>query len=457
MKLSFQAAGWCLIAVAALAACEGDDATPVEPAEPVDTITHRADIQPVKRVEDALKGVVIPPFRDCRAPLEGDTTSSPGGQVCTNVSIAGATEPGKSFARYASCDVVRTQRPYGPAKPASVPDPNDPRQNDAAFMAELAWAKSQIAATGCVCCHDSTIAPKGASQWDISAGPIWLDTISNAGLALFAGLADSSVLGAYPAADNHGFDRTTVGIPSTDPARMRAFVMAELERRGFSEEAAREVPPFGGPIYNNSVRPPSKCNDEGVDAQGQVFFRGKARYVYVMAAGSRNPGVPPNLDRPDGTLWRLDVLPSASALDSGLLYGTTPPGSYQDTPAQGPAPALVKGQTYQITALLDVGLPTTNCLFVYGEPLSSDDETNPPPKDKEKDPPAAASDAFGGACADSSACSGAASYCALQPGQTEGYCTATGCKEDASVCPSGWSCFDLAVFQPGGPSICMKP
>lgn len=450
MKIHLCLAG--LLGLAALVSCSDDPSTGGS-GPPADGITHRSDIVPITRVEDAKPGVFIPPFLDCRAPLAGETTASPGGKVCTHVSIAGATEADKGFARYAACDVVRTQRPYYPAAPAKVPATSDPRLGDKDFMGELAWARSQIAATGCACCHDSQITPRGASQWDISAGPIWLDTLSDAGLALFAGLADSSVLGAYPAADNHGFDRAATGVPTTDTARMRRFIQAELTRRGIDEAKARSVPPFGGPIYENSVRPAVACSaGEGVDPQGRVVFRGgAARYVYVLEAGSKNPGVPPNLDRPQGTVWRLDVLPSADALPSGLAYGTTPAGSYQDTPAQGAAPALVKGRTYQLTALRDVGLPITSCLFVFGEPLSTAPPTTPAPD------AGAPSGAFGTTCSDDTACSGAATYCALQPGGSSGYCTATGCKDNPSVCPSGWGCMDLSRFRPGAPSICTKP
>ncbi|MBK6461196.1 MAG: hypothetical protein IPF92_09335 [Myxococcales bacterium] len=434
------------LSLAALASCSeaASDGGP----EPV---THRSDITPVTRVEDALPGVFIPPFLDCRPPLAGES-AGPDGKVCTAVSIAGATQPEKSFSQYASCDVVRTQRPYYPREPAKVPSASDPRLKDAAFMGELAWAKSQIAATGCACCHDSRITPRGPAQWDIAAEPLWLDTLSDTGLALFAGLADSSVLGAYPAAANHGFDRSATGIPTTDTPRMKRFVDAELARRRIPEAQARAVPPFGGPIYENSVRPATACGPgEGVEPQGRVLFKGgTARYVYVLEAGSKNPGVPPNLDRPQGTVWRLDVLPSAEALESGLRYGTTPAGSYQDTPSEGFAPSLVKGKTYQLTALRDVGLPTTSCLFVFGEPLGT---AAPAPSPSG----GAASGSFGATCTDSTGCSGAASYCALMPGRSSGYCTATGCKANPSVCPEKWGCLDLSSFQPGAPPICTKP
>lgn len=459
MKLSSRVATHVVIgagaiaAAAALAACS--DAKPADPAAQ-STITYRTGITPVTRKEDAQPGVFIPPFVDCRPPAAGEATTAPGGKVCTPVSIAGATEPNKSFASYASCDIVRTQRPYYPRPPAKVPAASDPRLGDASFMAELAWAKSQIAATGCACCHDSKVVAGGSSQWDISASPIWLDTLSDKGLALFGGYADSSVLGAYPSSDNHGFDRTATGIPTTDTARMRAFVDAELKRRGISEPAARAVAPFGGPIYDNFVRPAKACEaGEGVDPQGRVVFDGKARYLYVLEAGSKNPGVPPNLDHPEGLVWRLDVLASANPVESGLAYATTPAGSFQDVPAQSVAPALVRGRTYQLTALRDVGIPSTNCLFVYGEPLTPRPPTPPAP------PPApeggTVDSSFGALCKDSAGCTGKANYCALQPGSPDGYCTVTGCKEAPSVCPAAWSCFDLSVFQPGAPAFCRKP
>ncbi|MCK6544613.1 hypothetical protein L6R52_01990 [Myxococcota bacterium] len=361
-----------LVLIAALlGACGGADDPSTDRA--ADGITHRDEITPVTDASKALPGVLVPPFVDCRDPLPGDSTTNPSGQVCTNVSVAGATEPGKSFAAYASCDVVRTQRPVWPAPPASVPAEDDPRLDDAALVAELAWAKEQVAATGCQCCHDSGIGKGPASQWDLSAGPLWLDSLSDTGLALFTGLADSSVLGAYPADQNHGFDRAATGIPTTDTARMKALLLAELTRRGLTEDDARAVPPFGGPIYQNAIREPEACGPgQGVTTDGRVLFSfGQARYVYVLEAGSANPGVPPNRDRPAGLVWRLDVLPSAEPLESGLLYGKTPPGSYQDTPALGAAPPLVEGRTYHLSVLLDVGFPVTNCLFVYGQPISS--------------------------------------------------------------------------------------
>lgn len=67
---------------------------------------------------------------------------------------------------------------------------------------------------------------------------------------------------------------------------------------------------------------------------------------------------------------------------------------------------------------------------------------------------------FGAACTDGethSECACPAHYCAIQPGEEEGFCTTTGCVEDPGVCPDGWECFDLSMFDPNLPSFCMRP
>ena len=217
---------------------------------------------------------------------------------------------------------------------------------------------------------------------------------------------------------------------------MQAFLRAEMERRGLTEEEARAVPPFGGPIYANRIAVPKPCEaGQGIDHDGTVhWIGGPARYVYVLEEGSDNPGVPPNLDMPEGTLWRLDALASASAISSGLRYGTTPDVSFQALPETELAPELEDGATYHLVALLDVGLPLTSCLFTFGEPLSSGN-----PSDAGFADPSVCDDegnTFGTACTEDSECScSAAGYCALMPGQSEGFCTATGCAEDMMCVP----------------------
>lgn len=438
------ALGWLSLL---LAACGGTDAV-VQPE--TEQLTLRSDVEPVRRAEDAMSGVFIPPYTECR---DG---------VCTQVAISGCTEPGRYFPDYGSCDIVRTQRPVWPAPPAREPTSDDPRLSDPEFMKELAWVKEQIEASGCTCCHDNRAPGAVVGQWDIGREGIWLDTLSDPGLALFLGLADSSSLGAYPSQENFGFDRTLTGIPTTDTPRMKAFLKRELDRRGMTEEQARAVPPFGGPIYANRVADPEDCREGGfgIDPDSRVQFGATpARYVYVLADGSGNPGVPPNLDLPDGTIWRLDVQPSAAAVASGLRYGTTPPGSFQAFPERDRAPELERGKRYQLYALRDVGVPVANCYFTFGEPVEP--AAAPAPAAGAAAPPPAAGscemDGFGAPCSADADCTCRAGYCAKMPGEAQGTCTVSGCKEEPSVCPSGYSCLDLSLFAPSLPSICNQP
>jgi hypothetical protein len=66
---------------------------------------------------------------------------------------------------------------------------------------------------------------------------------------------------------------------------------------------------------------------------------------------------------------------------------------------------------------------------------------------------------FGAACTDGmnhTDCACPAPICAIQPGMTTGFCTQIDCDADASVCPSGWSCFDLSVIDPSYPATCVE-
>ncbi|HEX5659152.1 MAG TPA: hypothetical protein VFX59_18290, partial [Polyangiales bacterium] len=171
------------------------------------------------------------------------------------------------------------------------------------------------------------------------------------------------------------------------------------------------------------------------------------------------PGVPPNLDLPEGTLFRLDVLASQPAVASGLAYGSTPAGSFQYAPPSARAGELVQGTRYHLYVLKDVGVPLANCLFTFGEAIAEPPVVVAPP-DAGTAPVAdgggcaLTDEGWGAACKTDAECPCAANYCALMPGQTAGYCTKTGCKTDPSVCPSGWSCFDLSLFAADLPAIC---
>lgn len=311
------------------------------------------------------------PFEQlCRDPVEGEPAGDgPDGQVCTWQAISGATEEGRHFEDYADCSVVVQQRPYWPAATDTDTSPTDPRLYDPQWVEEYAWVTEQVQATACVCCHSSALAPDGAaSGWHLEDGPIWLDGLDDDGLAVLAGWVDSTVFGAFPAEQNNGFSRDRTGMPSTDPDRMQAFLAGELARRGRSQDSFAETLPFGGPLYEQLIHQPQACGEgQGVDADGTVRWTGgPARYLYVLEEGADNPGVPPNLDLPEGTLWRLDVAPTADPVPSGVAYGTEPDGASQSWPVDGDAPALVAGQTYYLVALLDIYQPATRCLFTAG-------------------------------------------------------------------------------------------
>ena len=80
---------------------------------------------------------------------------------------------------------------------------------------------------------------------------------------------------------------------------------------------------------------------------------------------AQNPTVPPNLDLPQGTLWRIDVPSDGTPVASGnVRYGQTPAGLTQRQPAAGaPPPALTSGQRYYLYVAADVIQPITRCLF----------------------------------------------------------------------------------------------
>jgi hypothetical protein len=314
--------------------------------------------------------VYQPPTLSCVDPLPGEPAGATNGKVCTRSMISGCTEAGRHFNDYSSCSPVLTQRPYWPAPPSDFVTPaGDPHLTDPQYLGELDWVKEQVEACGCVCCHSEKVAPKGSSNWYIEAGPIWTDTFYPTGLAMAAGWIDSTSFGAYPPEMNNGFSRDKSGIPSTDPDRMIAFFEGELARRGYKKEDFANETPFGGPLYQQSLYQPGPCaGGEGVTTDGKVVWSGGgARYVYVLASGSKNPGAPPNLDLPEGTLWRLDVSPQAEPISSGIKYGETLPNTSQGFPAQGSPAALVPGTEYYLYVDADIAIPITRCLFTYGK------------------------------------------------------------------------------------------
>ena len=317
-------------------------------------------------------GVFVQPTLVCSDPVAGEEPGQgPDGQVCTWQAIAGCTEEGRRFGDYASCDVVRSQRPYYPAPPAEGWDVDDERLADPVYTAELEWVTKQMEASACVCCHATSDSPAaGPSNWYIDAPGNWVNTMAPSGMALAANWISSVAFGAFPPNENNGFNREEAGFPSTNPARMRAFFEAELQRLGYTKGDFEDAPAFGGPLQDQLDFKPSDCGSGDaprVDSDGTVHWEGgSARYIYVLKDNSANPTVPPNLDLPEGTLWRLDVAESTQPLNTGeLRYGSTPEGASQRFPENGKPEALKKGERYYLYVTRDVGVPITRCLFTF--------------------------------------------------------------------------------------------
>jgi hypothetical protein len=315
-------------------------------------------------ITDPPTGTVFqPPELICKDPVAGEPAgTSAGGQVCTWGMISGCTEPGRKFVDYASCTDVYTQRPYYPVPPAPDADAPDPRLDDPSYVAEVDWVRSQVEACACVCCHQDSITPQGAGLWDIEGKANWINTFTPYGLAFAGGFIPSWPLGAYPKEENNGFDRSVTGLPTTDVARMQAFFAAELDHRGLSPSDYADDDPTPAIFYEQHTYTPGPCEaGEGVSADGKVTWTdGGARYLFVLEQGSDNPGVPPNLDLPQGTVWKVAVRPDAAPVKSGEVTF----GADQVLPADGAAPALSPGKTYHLYVLADVGIPITRCTFV---------------------------------------------------------------------------------------------
>ncbi|MCC6809119.1 MAG: hypothetical protein IT381_16950 [Deltaproteobacteria bacterium] len=322
--------------------------------------------------DSSLGGPVFEqPVRVCKDPKAGEPPgTSANGQVCTWEMISGVTELGRDFRDYADCDRVRTQRPYYAAPTENDAAREDPRLQEAAYAADLAWLKQQVHAAACVCCHSST-APEGPSNWFVESPNNFLNSFYGSGLAMGAGWIDSVGFGTYPAVENNGFSRPTLAtktdsiFPTTDPARMKAIFERELLHRGLTRADFADQPYAGGPLDEQRFYAPSACeNGEGIGADGALNWSGgKARYVFVLEAGATSPTVPPNLDLPEGTLWRIDVPSAGKPVAPGVIYGAVPEGLTQRFPSNAAPAPLVSGRTYYLYVLADIVVPITRCLF----------------------------------------------------------------------------------------------
>ncbi len=296
-------------------------------------------------------------------------------EVCANVSISGSTEEGYRFADFGVCKDIRTQRPYNPfVRVMQRSDFGDPEQRlaDPEFAKELNWVTEQIRSSGCVCCHDSSVS-RWTAYWDVNKGPMWIDQLDDYSLAVFSGKVGSTALGAYPSEDNYGFDRYHTGAPTTDVKRMQAFFNGLLDELGTSQEEIDAMPPLAD-FLGSQLREPVEACPEGVGISsedmkirwGNIF---PARYVYVLEESAQNPLVTPNLDKPEGTLWRLDVPNRSLPLLSGqITYGEVPGRARQTIPDPErfeTLKPLEKGKIYRLNVQLDMAFPIANCYFTF--------------------------------------------------------------------------------------------
>lgn len=313
--------------------------------------------------------VFIWPYESCQEPLDGEPAGQgPDGQVCTQNLISGCTEEGRDYRDYGSCDVIYTNRPYYALEPYANAPEDDPRLDDPEYLEELEWVTAQAGSCACVCCHSSE-APDGPAIWGIDEETLWLDQMSDTAVGMFAGHIDSSALGAYPPEENNGFNRTDSAMPTTDPARMAAFWLREMERRGLTAEDMGDEPPVGAALLQQVTYELPDCDGQTrIKANGDITWSSdyQLRYLYVLEEGSLNPGLPPDKDLPEGILWRVDVPADGQPMSSGITYGEVPPTALQKVPADGAAPSVLEpGRRYHLYGLFDVALPQERCVFEF--------------------------------------------------------------------------------------------
>lgn len=238
---------------------------------------------------------------------------------------------------------------------------------DPEYADDVEWIRAQIDATGCSCCHSSDPSA-GPVRWSVDMPGNWVNAMDGRDLAALADWIDTSMFGRFPPEQNNGFIRDS-GLPSTDPARALAFFEDELAARGLRREDFVDEPPTGGPLVEQRAYVPAACQDgEGIMPDGTIVWTGgPARYVYVLQPDSENPTVPPNLDLPIGTIWRIDVPHVGDPMQAGRVrYGEVPTGASQRHPVEGSPAALQPGSDYYLYVTRDVFQPITRCLFTFG-------------------------------------------------------------------------------------------
>jgi len=130
---------------------------------------------------------------------------------------------GTLFEDSLSCSKVEGPCP-GKRGEASAKVADDP---DRLADPDLDWAREQLGACSCSCCHHIGAIADHKWAWDFD--PVWTVSAESSVLRELNSTADAEY--RIEAASNNGFSVRELHLPTTDPARMQAFIARELERR----------------------------------------------------------------------------------------------------------------------------------------------------------------------------------------------------------------------------------
>lgn len=218
---------WLLFIIASVACgCTGG-----VPIQSRDTDSHDGELDASADVrmdvrEDAARRV---PSWDMS--LKYDLNFDFGGEPIVDAENGRCVPEGHLFTDYFSCpSIVGPQGDPSIDSAAQVVNPDPARLEDP----DLEWSVGQLRACSCICCHGPPGSPpdgptgEGRYLWDYTFAPTWTDSVSNTGLSK---LSSAPPVTSPPAETNHGFDRNTITLPTNNPARMKAFLQRELERR----------------------------------------------------------------------------------------------------------------------------------------------------------------------------------------------------------------------------------
>ena len=292
-------------------------------------------------------------------------------QFCVWENTTGTVPEGLQYTQVAECDKVFTQAPSWFVQPTQLFETDPSIMDDEAYKTESDWVRDQIRSSGCACCHSSASESGNTSGFDIDAPFAWTDTIKNHQLAQMTGLYEEHRnFGYLDPAENHGFSREDTMFPTTDPERMRAFFVSELERRNAPQEDYDEGERILQSFFSRLLEEPTECFSPWTGIEdGKIIWDGdgSVRQIYVLKDDAQTPGFPPLLDLPEGTVWALYVNPDGEPIASGDIgIGEIPEGTQQFIPADGTPPQLEEGATYRLFATPDFQLiRELNCSLVH--------------------------------------------------------------------------------------------